>query len=203
MCFKHTNHNEPGKRKKCYLLFWCWDVEASSVLMSHNFSKTPPRLSQVAKEEVESKEWCVHRVERLWLDTKPRAPSAAAWSAHSFPRFSAWPYTCCMVNRSLCWTFSNDCGQVSASCTCVRARIVPKQTPAACLESQNTRVRITSNWAMGSKKGQGLNHGRHFSGAVGVSSGTCQCQTSFCRDDWAKHDIYPSMAGSCDSTPSS
>ena len=36
-------------------------------------------------------------------------------------------------------------------------------------------------------QGKGLNHGRHISGVVGVSSGTCKCQMSFCRD-WAKHD---------------
>ena len=68
-------------------------------------------------------------------------------------------------------------------------------------ETHEFASRATGPW--GSKKGEGLNHGRHFSGVVGVGSGTCECQVSFCRDDWAKHDIYPSMVRSCDSTPSS
>ena len=41
---------------------------------------------------------------------------------------------------------------------------------------EDTRIRITGNQAVGSKKGQGLNHGRHFSGVVGVSFGTCQAR---------------------------
>ena len=33
---------------------------------------------------------------------------------------------------------------------------------------KDTRVRIEDNRAMGYKKEQGLNHGRHFGGVVGV-----------------------------------
>ena len=54
----------------------------------------------------------------------------------------------------------------------------------------------------GAQEKRGLDHGRHFRGVVGVDSGTCECQKSFCRDNWAKHDINPSIGRSCDSTPS-
>ena len=58
---------------------------------------------------------------------------------------------------------------------------------------KDTRVRITGHRAMAPKKVEGLNHGRHFGGVVGVDSGTSQCQMSFCRDDWAQHDFHPTM----------
>ena len=67
---------------------------------------------------------------------------------------------------------------------------------------EKTRVRITGNRAMRPKKGEGFNHSRHFSGVVGVDSGTCECQMSFSRDSWPKHDVYSSMERSCDRTPS-
>ena len=68
---------------------------------------------------------------------------------------------------------------------------------------ENTRVHITGNRAVGPKEGEGFNHGRHFSGIVGVDSGTCECQMSFCRDDRTKHNICSSMGESRNSTPSS
>ena len=68
---------------------------------------------------------------------------------------------------------------------------------------EDTRIRIMGNRAVGSKKGQGLNHGRHLTGVVGVDSGTCECQMSFSSDDWAKHNLNSSMGRSCNSTPSS
>ena len=67
---------------------------------------------------------------------------------------------------------------------------------------ETTRVRITGNRAMEPKRREGFNRGRHFSGIVGVDSGTCKCQVSFCRDDWTKHNIYSSKRRSCDNTPS-
>ena len=76
-----------------------------------------------------SKLWRIQRVATLWLEMSPNVPRAAAWSAHSLPKFLLWSYTCCMVSRSLRWARAN------ASCTCVRAWIVPKQIPAACIES--------------------------------------------------------------------
>ena len=42
----------------------------------------------------------------------------------------------------------------------------------------------------------------HFSSIIGMDSGTCECKMSFCRDNWAKHDIYSSMGRSCRSTTS-
>ena len=41
-----------------------------------------------------------------------------------------------------------------------------------------TRIRITGNCAMEPEKGQCLNHSRHFSGVVGVSSRTCKSKMS-------------------------
>ena len=119
-------------------------------------------------------------------------------------------------NRSLCWTFNNNCWQESPSCTCVRARIVPKQTPAACTwnhrkiqecasrafgpwgprkESASTRADISAvllEWTLA-----GPQRWPTFQRCC-----WSECNMSFCRDNWAKHDIYPSMERSCDSTPS-
>ena len=84
--------------------------------MSRNLTRTTPRLLQEAKHAAASKVWRAQRVDKLWFDTKSRAPIAAAWSALSFPRFPVWPYTCRMVKRSLCWTFNSDCWQANARC---------------------------------------------------------------------------------------
>ena len=67
-------------RTERYLPFW--DIEVISVLTTCNFSRTSPMLLQEAKHAAVSKVWCAQRVDKLWLDTRPSAPSAAAWSAH-------------------------------------------------------------------------------------------------------------------------
>ena len=45
----------------------------------------------------------------------------------------------------------------------------------------------------GAKKEQGLNHGCHFSGVVGVGSGTSECKMSFSGEDWTKQNNKSSM----------
>ena len=156
-----------------------------SGLRSRNFSKPSPRLWQIAKHAAETKEWHAQRVERLWFDTQPKAPSAAAWSAHSFPSFSAWQETWCIVIRSL----SELTVGRSLSCTCVRAKIdcAPPQTGSMLGIVENTGARITGNRAVGPKKRERLNSGLHLGSSVGMDPGTCECKMSFGRDNWAKH----------------
>ena len=48
-----------------------------------------------------------------------------------------------------------------------------------------------------------FNHGSHFSGVVGVCSGTRESQMGLCSDDRTKHDVNSSMRGSGNHTPSS
>ena len=67
----------------------------------------------------------------------------------------------------------------------------------------NTRVRITGNRATGPEKRQCLDHSRHFSGVVGVSSGTCGSEMSLGGDDWTKLNISSSIGRSSDGTPPS
>ena len=77
--------------------------DTASVLMCCNRCKTSLMLLQPSKHMDASKLLRIQRVATLWLEVSPNVPSAAAWSAHSLPRFPSWPYTCCMVSRSLCW----------------------------------------------------------------------------------------------------
>ena len=54
----------------------------------------------------------------------------------------------------------------------------------------------------GPEKSQCFNHSRHFSGVVGVSSGTCKSKMSLGGDDRTKRKIYSSMERSSDSISS-
>ena len=171
--------------------------------MRCNRSKISIMLWQQSKHTDASKLWCFERVATLWLEMSPNVPRAAAWSAHSQPRFPLGPYTCCMVSRSLRWAKIMDRWHAGVSCTCVRAWIVHKQTPAARWEPQQTHQR--SSWAR-SQEDQGktmLQSRSHLASVVGMSSGTRESEMSLCGDDGTKHDIISSMRGSWNHTPSS
>ena len=53
----------------------------------------------------------------------------------------------------------------------------------------NTRLPITGDWTTRTKKKQCVNHSSHFSGVVGVYSGTRESKLSLGGNDGTKHDI--------------
>ena len=65
----------------------------------------------------------------------------------------------------------------------------------------NTRLLITGYWTMRTKKRQ--YRSSHFSGVVGVCSGTRERKMSLGGNDGTKHDITSSMRGSENHHPSS
>ena len=174
------------------------------VRMCWSRSRVSLMLRRPSKHSEASKLRRIQREATLWHEMTPKVSRTAAWSAYSLPKFPLRPYTCCMVSRSLCWTRIIDCWQANASCTCVRAWIVPRQIPAACMESLiNTWPFITSDRVMRIKEGQCFKHDSHFSDVVGVSSGIREGQVGLGSDDRTKHDVNLSMRGSGNHTPSS
>ena len=60
----------------------------------------------------------------------------------------------------------------------------------------NTRLLITGDWTTRTKKRQCFNHSSHFSGVVGVYSGTRESKMSLGGNDGTKHDINSPVRGS-------
>ena len=65
--------------------------------------------------------WWIQRDATLWLEMTPTMPITAAWSAHSFLKFSWWHSRAAWWVAILRWAWIKDCWPACAPCTCARA----------------------------------------------------------------------------------
>ena len=111
----------------------------------------------------------------LWLEMSPNVPGTAAWSAHSLPKFRGMDQILLTCKCKLHMSTSLNSAQTNTS---IMHRIVI-----------NTRLLIMGDWTTRTKKRQCFDHGSHFSGVVGVNSGTRESQMSLGGNDGTEHDI--------------